>query len=855
MLETNTKGKTNFQKSKVLSVALILLLTLSALAIVIPTASAATVTIETTAYCYATPNPVGVDQMLIVTYRIDKLSPTAMGTSRGDRFIMSVAITDPAGKVTTKTGLITDATSSGWFLYYPKTQGTYKFQSFFATTNITSGSTISNFLASESTVTEITVQTDPIPPYPDNPLPDGYWTRPIYGENKGWNVLSSDWLMQGFNYMSVQFGSASSAYAPLTAAPNTAHLLWTLPILPGGVVGGKYGDQIYYEGLSYEQHYNPLIWNGRIIFTEHDLSTTTIYQTRCIDLYTGEDIFILPNITIAFAQVVMTTNPNEHGGVPYLVATGGSGSNATWQFFDAWTGRRVFNLINFTWGGAGGYNVPTRFGPAGEVLSIYFNSTAKTMSLWNSTKAIYRPGSIDTWGPTFGSNVDGSIGVEWTVSVPDLLTGMSTWDVNFDEGWVLVSKSNSSTTPYVYTQQGWDISGMKKDSSGAYPTTLRATFTKDRLNIWLSYFLMSNVASGVYAMFDESQCVYHTYSMRTGEELWASDPITDAWASFDWEWFIAYGLLFASGYDGYLRAYNATTGAVVWKQYFGSAGYENAYGTYPVYSGFRIADGKIYVTADEHSPDSIPWRGGKLWCYNAYTGEPVWNISGKLRNGAISSGYYTTLNSLDGQVYTFGKGPSKTTVIGPQVAVPKGTGVMLTGTVTDQSPGAKDTPAIADSNMTAWMQYIYEQAAFPCNGKDTIVGVPVTLSAIDPSGTPITIGTTTSDFSGAFGFLWNPDMEGTYQVTATFGGSQSYGASFAMTYVGVGPAQTAPTAAPTTAAPTTAAPTTAAPTTAAPSTTAPEPGNNTMTYVYVAIAAVLIIVVVLAAAITLRRRK
>ena len=80
---------------------------------------------------------------------------------------------------------------------------------------------------------------------------------------------------------------------------------------------------------------------------------------------------------------------------------------------------------------------------------------------------------------------------------------------------------------------------------------------------------------------------------------------------------IAYGKLYASGYDGYVRAYDITSGNQVWEYFYGSAGYETPYGTWPTYAGFNIADGKIYVTNDDHSPDSVIWRGGKLHVINA----------------------------------------------------------------------------------------------------------------------------------------------------------------------------------------------------------------------------------------------
>jgi hypothetical protein len=820
-------------------------------------------TVETTCFVYAVPDPVGVNQLLLITYRIDKLSPTAQGTSGGDHFEdFTVTITDPSGAVTTETGLKTDSTSTGWFAYYPTQVGVYKFQAHFPQTVIVNGNITYTFKASDSAIAEVTVQSEPIPVVENNPLPTGYWTRPIYGENKDWYTISGNWLMQGYDYLTRSFGSGNAAFAPYTTAPDTAHILWTKPIMYGGIVGGEFGDQIYYQGLSYEQHYNPLILGGRIIFTEHDLATTDIYQTRCIDLYTGEDIWILPNVNILFAQVVMTHNPNEHGGVPYLVEdktpSGGFGwgstytANSTFQYYDAWTGRPVFQVTNITWSGAGGFggysSIP---GPNGELLSYAIDSTRKTLMLWNSTKAIYRPGYIDTWGPAFGSVIDGSVGIEWNVSIPEYIQGASIQDVG--EGYIVASLTDSTVTPNIYTHMAWDISTMKKDSNGNYPTTLNALWIENRTGIWESFYLQSNIGSGVYCLYDESLCKYHVFSVRTGQQVWESEPITEPWASFNWQWWIAYGILFTSGYDGYVRAYNAITGQVIWEYFFGSAGYENAYGTYPVYSGFNIADGKVYITNDEHSPDSIPWRGGKLWCFDAYTGECLWNISGKLRHGAISDGYFTTLNSLDGQIYTFGKGPSKTTVLAPSIAVPTGTAVMISGTVTDQSPGAKDTAAISDKDMTAWMEYLYEQKAKPTNA----TGVEVKITAIGPNGEVTNIGTTTSDIYGNYGIAWIPNAQGSYQIVASFEGTKSYARSEASTYLVVGSAAPAiPTTTPTPSESTTPTivPSGSVAPTASPSAGS-EPSSDLSTEtLLIVVAAVVIIVAVGAAAVLLRKR-
>jgi hypothetical protein len=147
-----------------------------------------------------------------------------------------------------------------------------------------------------------------------------------------------------------------------------------------------------------------------------------------------------------------------------------------------------------------------------------------------------------------------------------------------------------------------------------------------------------------------------------------------------------------------------------------------------------------------------------------------------------------TENSYDNQLYAFGMGPSKTTVTAPNIGVTTSTPVTITGTVTDISAGSQQNavamnfpnglPAVSDASQTAWMEYVYEQQPMPTN----TTGVPVTISVVDSNGNYRTIGTTTTNSMGTFGFNWTPDIPGNFTVTATFAGSQSYYGSSASTY-------------------------------------------------------------------------
>ena len=76
------------------------------------------------------------------------------------------------------------------------------------------------------------------------------------------------------------------------------------------------------------------------------------------------------------------------------------------------------------------------------------------------------------------------------------------------------------------------------------------------------------------------------------------------------------------------------------------------------------------------------------------------------------------------------------------------------------------------------MSYVYQQQPVPTN----FTGVTVTLTAIDPNGNYITLGTATTDTNGLFSFQWQPpNVPGKYTVTATFAGTNGYWGSNAET--------------------------------------------------------------------------
>jgi hypothetical protein len=746
------------------------------------------------AYVGAYPNPIGVNQIALVTYRVDQPGG-GLNVYTGGFNGSSVTITKPDGTTETKSNLPMDPTSSGWFTYVPTEVGTYTFQMHFPGAEYTvegpwynPGLTTWKYDADDSSIVPLVVQEEPIPDYGRSPpLPTEPWTRPIYAENKGWWQAGDNWLMPGYDINS-RFFAGTPAFAPYTSAPDSAHVLWTKPIIPGGIVGGPNQDLSYYTGISYEQFFDPLILQGHIMYAEHALTSTSTWGTRFIDLYTGEDLddMYMDGVSMAWAQVLDNNNVNEHGAIPYIWDT--SGSN--WLMYDFLPGQQP--RLRATLSGMSGLTGRHFYGPKGEILSINIggNSTHRFMYMFNSTRALVGPDIGFSWGPSGTINASRSsgaaearshspfMGIEWNVTLPDVPGSQGESRVNYEEGYVLASSTDSSTSPYTYRDVGYDISGMVADSNRVYPSTISHLWYKERTDIGdIHNRVSNNMQDGVYARFDEGEEIIICYDMQTGNERWRQTPPDNAWALFNRNYEIAYGKIVTSGFDGTVRCFNVETGVLEWEYYKGSSGFENAYGTYPEYAGLTIADRTVYTTADEHSSDGVLWRGAQLWALDIDTGEVKWQINGMFRHPAIADGILVALNSYDGQVYAFGKGPSKTTVSAPQTQITFGEKVVIQGTVTDQTPASKDTPAISDESMGLWMEYLHQQKEFPASA----TGVEVMIDVIDSNGNYRNIGTATSTTSGFFDLEWTPDIPGKFRVIATFAGSDSYGSSWAET--------------------------------------------------------------------------
>jgi outer membrane protein assembly factor BamB len=808
---------------------------------------------DTYIYTAVSPNPVGVNQQVVVTSIMPNVPP-AQYPIESPRYgywnNLKLTIMRPDGKNDTKTGLSTAEAGTGYTLYTPTMTGTYYFQYSFPGQTIEVGSKKGDYYKpSISPPVSLTVQEERIEYIPGEPLPTGYWSTPIYGENREWSSIAGNWLA-GEDYK-----PSGDGYNPYTLAPNSAHILWTKQEMFGGVISAEQGSNNAYTGRRPDMKLlPPIIIGGRLYYNAPVFygiygGSTTHTGFKCVDLYTGETIWSnIPSDEkyITMGQVSFHYSTSQEGVFEYLWKTDGS----SWTMYDAWTGEWILNITGVTSSGT------MIFGLKGEILRYTLDGTNNKLTMWNSTKLLLTGmrviGVAIDWAPSKGV-YNYSVGIQWTKNLTDVAGSPSISKLTSD----LLLASNTfgitDTQPEVIRQ---DVAySLKEGQEGTLLWAKNRTMfdANDGIN---------EISDGVYISFAREKLQWSGYDAYTGELIWTAEPFGTAFSMYSGradKTVIADGVIYNTGYDGMVRALNLTTGELMWTWYTGSGGLDSPYGGWALqggYTGPRYADGKFLAINGEHTPMSTPWKGGKVYAINGETGEEVWSISGTQAEAcpsAVGWGCFVYLNGYDGKVYCFGKGKSATTVSAPQTFLSRGTAVMITGTVTDQSPAQLGTPAISDESMSAWMEYLHMQKTKPTNA----TGVQVKLTAFDPNGNTVEIGVATSDTNGNYGLMWTPQLEGQYKVIATFEGTDSYGGSDATTYLGVGSAASpAPTATPTpTPTVTPTATPTATPTPAVTPSPVPEPKGFPTTELYIAIAAAVIIIAIAAVAVVLRKRK
>jgi len=768
------------------------------------------------------PNPVGVGQTILVNlWTIPGPAVTRYFTD------FKVTITKPDG---TTDVIVMDsymADSTAWFEYVVDQVGTWKLQfefpgQYFPAGNYTlpAGTSNAGFTESfsrslyyepASTAEQtLTVQEEMVYSWPDLGLPTDYWTRPISAEHREWWTIAGDYPWYGPSGGSTwdelypdtnPYWNNAQSFTPWVQAPNTAHIVWKRLGALSGIVGGDQG----YVSLTSGGGSPDIIYQGRAYQTvtkPFDGVTQSVWQ--CYDIRTGEIIW--ERTGVAAPSYI------EYGeGLPAV--PGATASVGITPALVAISGNRLIKYTPAT--GAASVNVSI---PAFTSNTYYMNGYVLSIQTLNTTGGPGKAGDADAgiyrlinW-TTFGTSSNFTSRIVSNITWPrgDMIGTNSPWGggrQDFETGIAFIVRDLSIFNLGYYENPYY---GMFYDNATGfrYGTRIKAWSMATGEELW-DINVSESVFNRAASVADNGKiaaCMQDAgpntggggylmcWDQYTGKLLWKSEQMDSPWDIGGFGAYgiaSAYGMVFRFAYSG-VYAFDWDTGKIVWKYEAPAfSAYETPYtdadgNTMYSFNGAGwVADGKVYAYNTEHSPSQPITRGWGLHCINVTTGELIWKMKTP-GSGVVADGYLS-VSSNDGYQYVYGKGKSAASITAPDVVVPQGTGVVLKGTVLDMSPAQPNTPCVSKDSMTTQMEYLHNQMPIAgLWGNETITGVPVSLDTVDPNGNFRHIADVVTDgYSGTFAYTWTPDVPGQYAVTATFMGDDSYGSSFAQTYVSI----------------------------------------------------------------------
>jgi outer membrane protein assembly factor BamB len=636
----------------------------------------------------------------------------------------------------------------------------------------------------------INVQNEWIPGYPDTPLPTQPWTYPINIQNRQWRTIAGIW--QGGSY-----NASEGSFNPYTEAPRTAHILWYIPSYGqlGGFIGSPNGiatsgGQVEYAAESATVGvYTSSTYSIRTIMAGRGYSTSGGNIT-CFDIHTGEVLWSRPG-----ESFTVGTNRGRTAALYYFGST-------TFIAYDAITGAILNNVTGMSvnyFVSPFAYSFQTMNSTTGAANIIKWDTSSTTTNfasriVWNVTN----PGL--SYSTTAHCLIQGNL----MISRHFLTTGAQLYDPDYPVNTILVdyiTAVNLTTGALEY-----NVTTVDPADPDTWIYRQGPAWGSGEGLVYFAGYGEINEGTG-----------YVAFNASTGKLAWWSPPTDRPWGNF-WAYqpqASGYGMVFGCGYSG-IWGFNATNGDILWHYirndtYFeepyasnvvGSDSYPNSenlpvgatYASYsygatgPIVGGPSLDKCVIYAVQSEHSP-TLYYRGYGLQAVDASNGQELWDILGVYSLGALADGVLTMSDSINGFTYAFSKGESKTTVSTSSDVIAKGGSVLLKGTVLDMSPAQKGTAAVSDADQEAWMEYLHMQQPFPVSA----TGVTVSLDALDPNNNYVHIGDATTDLTGNYHFLWQPEIEGSYTVVASFYSTEAYYGSTAETSIGVTAAAPTPT--------------------------------------------------------------
>jgi len=528
-------------------------------------------------------------------------------------------------------------------------------------------------------------------------------------------------------------------------------------------------------------------------------------------------------------------------------------TGSTYNMYDFETGKYILSIVNatgLTAGPSGGSQLTVdQFGdlidyyvndstgnetlytytPTGVTTAYKQVNTTPTLNMWNSTQDIRLALGSSTsfsWSPGLNAIVNFADGIMYCT--PVFATGPNPSNPDAPG-----TQSLGSQLPTIWAMD----SGVVIVYTGVNVPGIALSFTLGTV-VWAAY----NATDGSFMWIENDTLIPYTsenlncqylagdgffftenretgnfsgYSLFTGQQIWTDDVLANS-DTYDaigaYQGVIAGGTIYMVGFGGDVWSINMTTGFINWytntTKLQGYAGYNTPYNVWPIWeqTGIGATGNNVLLLEEGHEYSPPTFLGAQFLAVNETTGQLIWNVDGFDVNGIPYMAYnqVDVIDAYNNLIEDFGQGPSATTVTAPDVGVTTSTPITITGSVMDVCAGSQQEqvkadfpnglPCVSDASMGQFMAAVYLSQAMPTN----TTGVPVTITDIDPNGNIYTLGTTTTNAMGTYGFTWTPPITGSYTIIATFAGSGGYYGSSAETYLSAGasPATPAPTASP-----------------------------------------------------------
>jgi outer membrane protein assembly factor BamB len=229
-----------------------------------------------------------------------------------------------------------------------------------------------------------------------------------------------------------------------------------------------------------------------------------------------------------------------------------------------------------------------------------------------------------TGPPGFSQTQSTQSGVGYIPDLKMLVTGGLAW--NLADPSKPPTLAWNRTTLSDYGQYGSESPGVYGDGVVVYSTFLdfiRGVNATNGKTLWTTpastHFIYGMSSFDGEVIHGGADGNMRAWNITTGQLIWTFNPRT-YYNGWSWAPAVAYGMVYEHNEDTYVYAVNATTGKLVWKAKGPGIGYSNY---------LTVADGKVFVQMGENQyrdPGTGQFGHSEYDAFNAYTGQLVWTV-------------------------------------------------------------------------------------------------------------------------------------------------------------------------------------------------------------------------------------